>query len=285
MDVRKKFDPIKDYFDTDQYKRIKATALCRSKNTCERLNDENSLCGNKADDVWHLRYAKPYKFVEPIDLLCVCSSCHEKLKSCIVCGKANSIRISEVIKGEKRCKQCQKSNTNINSNTNTNINTNINTNANVNTNSNTNINTNTTHRKRKHTEPEKMDVSPPQPFVYTPQTYEKYEDYLRHPIWLATKSYVMIALARSQCQEMLNGPQEGGVNYIVSTRCKNKCQVVHHIKYCKWGTDSFDSPENLIALCNDCHRERHRCPKCKGEGMVRSEHIKSGQIVCDNCVE
>ena len=63
----------------------------------------------------------------------------------------------------------------------------------------------------------------------------------------------------------------------------NKGQVVHHEKYCEWKTDYFDPPSNLICLCNDCHKTRHRCPSCKGEGMVRSEHIKKGQVICDNC--
>ena len=42
----------------------------------------------------------------------------------------------------------------------------------------------------------------------------------------------------------------------ICERCKRrKVTEVHHLRYPPWGT--FDVPENLMAICHQCHCEIH----------------------------
>lgn len=60
-------------------------------------------------------------------------------------------------------------------------------------------------------------------------------------------------------QEYLQTPQFKAIRVVVFNRAKNICELCHskpgvdphHIRYPKWGT--FDTPENLIVLCRECH--------------------------------
>jgi uncharacterized membrane protein len=65
-----------------------------------------------------------------------------------------------------------------------------------------------------------------------------YAEYLRHPRFRAVRAVVM---ARSGA---------------VCERCHQRPPTeVHHLRYPPWGT--FDVPENLIAICRQCHAEIH----------------------------
>jgi three-Cys-motif partner protein len=68
--------------------------------------------------------------------------------------------------------------------------------------------------------------------------YASYAEYLRHPKFRAVRS-VVIARSGGTCE-----------------RCKaRRVTEVHHLIYPKWGT--FDVPENMIAICHQCHCEIH----------------------------
>ncbi len=68
--------------------------------------------------------------------------------------------------------------------------------------------------------------------------YATYQDYLRHPRFLAIRQLVM--------------ERAGGV----CERCGVRpAREPHHLRYPKWGT--FDVPDNLIAVCHECHCRFH----------------------------
>lgn len=63
--------------------------------------------------------------------------------------------------------------------------------------------------------------------------------------------------------------------------CKKEKGVdPHHVRYCKWG--EYDTPENLIFLCRECHSNRHRCIRC-GQIKLKSFEIKNKLSVCKDC--
>ncbi len=92
--------------------------------------------------------------------------------------------------------------------------------------------------------------------------YSRYSEYLKHPIFLAV---VETAKERS-----------GGL----CEKCGNKAKIEpHHIRYCKWG--EFDTPENLLMLCRECHANEHRCQRC-GQVTLKASHIKLNIRECCN---
>jgi hypothetical protein len=68
--------------------------------------------------------------------------------------------------------------------------------------------------------------------------YRSYAEYLRHPRFLEIRAQVFTRAA-GRCE-----------------RCR-QCPPTepHHLRYPPWG--SFDIPENLIAVCHQCHCEIH----------------------------
>ena len=72
----------------------------------------------------------------------------------------------------------------------------------------------------------------------TDRPYRNYAEYLRHPKFREIRA---IAMRRANwwCQRC------GG----------RRATEVHHLKYPTWGT--FDVPENLVAICHECHCEIH----------------------------
>ena len=64
-----------------------------------------------------------------------------------------------------------------------------------------------------------------------------YDQYLRTPEFKAVRSAVMNR-ADHKCE-----------------RCGEPASEVHHVKYAKWGT--IDDPENMIAICHQCHCSIH----------------------------
>jgi hypothetical protein len=75
------------------------------------------------------------------------------------------------------------------------------------------------------------------PLTHPPMSrryYSTYQEYLRHPVFLAARA---VAMARA--------------NYRCS-RCQTaRATEVHHVRYPPWGT--FDVPENLQPVCHACH--------------------------------
>ena len=68
--------------------------------------------------------------------------------------------------------------------------------------------------------------------------YHGYAEYLKHPRFLAIRAEVF-ARADGKCE-----------------RCKQRPPTEpHHLRYPPWG--AFDVPENLIAICHQCHCEIH----------------------------
>ncbi len=63
--------------------------------------------------------------------------------------------------------------------------------------------------------------------------------------------------------EYLQTPEFKAIRAQVFKRAAGKCERCgvrpprdpHHLRYPKWGT--FDVPENLIAVCHECHCEIH----------------------------
>lgn len=66
--------------------------------------------------------------------------------------------------------------------------------------------------------------------------YESYEQYLRHPVFLAARA---VAMRR--------------VNW--RCRCGAPATEVHHLEYPPWGM--FDVPSNLQPICHTCHCREH----------------------------
>ena len=64
--------------------------------------------------------------------------------------------------------------------------------------------------------------------------YNNYQEYLRHPEFLVIKTQKL---------------KEVGFMCEICNRVKTS--VVHHLCYPKWGT--FDSVDNLMAVCHQCH--------------------------------
>ena len=106
--------------------------------------------------------------------------------------------------------------------------------------------------------------------------YYSYSQYLQHPKFKAIRKIVM---------DRANG---------ICEDCKaNPATEPHHLKYPKWGT--FDVPENLVAVCHNCHCMRHRkrnyMPVINGIGIspetpIKQDHFKTIvekhlKIVCD----
>lgn len=89
--------------------------------------------------------------------------------------------------------------------------------------------TKTQHREKANT---------PLPFDRDPVPYRTYREYLRHPKFLEI---------RAQVFERAAG---------VCERCKQRPPTEpHHLRYPPWGT--FDVPQNMIAICHQCHSEIH----------------------------
>jgi hypothetical protein len=68
--------------------------------------------------------------------------------------------------------------------------------------------------------------------------YSTYREYLRHPKFRAVRSKVMVR-SGGKCEDCHERPPT----------------EVHHLRYPPWGT--FDVPENLVAICHECHCVRH----------------------------
>ena len=82
---------------------------------------------------------------------------------------------------------------------------------------------------RKANTPLPFDAEPP---------YRSYAEYLQHPRFLKIRAQVF-ERAAGLCE-----------------RCKKRPPTEpHHLRYPPWGT--FDVPENMIAVCHQCHCEIH----------------------------
>jgi len=94
-------------------------------------------------------------------------------------------------------------------------------------------------------------------------SYDSYEEYLAHPLFLKTvqRARIRAAGACEGCLQLL--PTEP-----------------HHVKYCKWG--DFDPPENIKMLCRPCHEDAHRCRRCLNVALKAAD-IKAGVNVCARC--
>lgn len=76
------------------------------------------------------------------------------------------------------------------------------------------------------------------PLPFEPEPYRTYAEYLRHPRFLEIRAEVF--------------KRAGGL----CERCgKRPPTEPHHLRYPPWGT--FDVPENMIAVCHQCHCEIH----------------------------
>jgi hypothetical protein len=92
--------------------------------------------------------------------------------------------------------------------------------------------------------------------------YSRYAEYLKHPIFLA-----VVETAKERSSGLCE-------------KCGGKAKIEpHHIRYCKWG--EFDTPENLLMLCRECHANEHRCQRC-GRVTLKASHIKLNTKECCN---
>lgn len=89
-------------------------------------------------------------------------------------------------------------------------------------------------------------------------------------------------------QEYLSTPEFCSVRAIVRVRSSGICEEchtkrsvdIHHVAYCKWG--EFDTEENLLDLCRQCHEGRHRCTMCN-QIRLKANDIKRGVTICVRC--
>jgi hypothetical protein len=103
--------------------------------------------------------------------------------------------------------------------------------------------------------------------------YANYSEYLRHPRFRSVVDYIF-RRANQRCENSIE------INGEVA-RCERKATEPHHIKYCKWG--EFDTPENLIAVCHECHCVLHTCDSCGG--TLKAEAIKANRTICFACFQ
>lgn len=96
--------------------------------------------------------------------------------------------------------------------------------------------------------------------------YKSYAEYLQTPEFLRVRGEVM-RRSRGHCECDTDGP------------CHRSATEVHHLRYPAWGT--FDTPDNLIAVCHECHERLHTCDSCGGK--LKSEAIKAGRSECFDC--
>lgn len=102
-------------------------------------------------------------------------------------------------------------------------------------------------------------------------TYRSYAEYLRHSRFRAVVGEVF-RRSGGRCE---NEVDRGGR----MVRCTRKATEPHHTKYCKWG--EFDPPENLLAVCHECHCDLHTCRRCGG--YMKAEAIKADRDICFEC--
>ena len=102
--------------------------------------------------------------------------------------------------------------------------------------------------------------------------YSTYAEYLKTPEFRAVREAVLAQAAWLCRAEIMsdNGPDV----------CLKPATEVHHVQYCRWG--EFDTPENLIAVCHECHENAHRCDDC-GDIVLKAEAIKAGRTTCWEC--
>jgi hypothetical protein len=97
-------------------------------------------------------------------------------------------------------------------------------------------------------------------------SYKSYSEYLSHPTFRAVCDVVK--------------QRSGGTGGICETEgCNSQGVDMHHVRYCKWG--EFDTPENLLHLCRECHEDAHTCRSCGG--ILKAEAIKADRDVCFDC--
>ncbi len=68
--------------------------------------------------------------------------------------------------------------------------------------------------------------------------YSTYGEYLQHPEFRRVRTAAML--------------RSGGLCEVCRKRPPTE---VHHLRYPAWGT--FDTEDNLIAVCHQCHCEKH----------------------------
>lgn len=76
------------------------------------------------------------------------------------------------------------------------------------------------------------------PLPFEREPYRSYAEYLRHPLFLKVRAEVF-ERAAGLCERCGQRPSS----------------EPHHLRYPPWGT--FDVPENMIAVCHQCHCEIH----------------------------
>jgi len=101
--------------------------------------------------------------------------------------------------------------------------------------------------------------------------YSTYAEYLQTPEFKAVKAIVM-RRSGGRC-ENTKMPQGG------PERCNRDAVDPHHTDYCKWG--DFDPPENLLAVCRECHESLHKCESCGC--WIGAREIKAKRTTCFNC--
>jgi len=92
--------------------------------------------------------------------------------------------------------------------------------------------------KLNYSESERLQLVNEQLPLDTEPAYRSYREYLKHPKFLAVRAEVF-RRAGGTCE-----------------RCGRRPPTEpHHLRYPPWGT--FDVPENLLAICHQCHCEIH----------------------------
>ena len=115
------------------------------------------------------------------------------------------------------------------------------------------------------------------PILTQPPSYRNYYEYMKSREWQEFRYQVLICRANSLCEEILQD---------TLTRCTRSAVHVHHTQYYVWTPDKGyqDTTNNLVALCEHCHEQRHTCLICRRPQTIRAPHIKKQTRVCDNCV-